>query len=74
MSEDEQADLVTLAWLGRDSNSLEDWSTLREEAGRTHAVRPTANYLLGMPLISDYLEGALSLLGHSCEDVEMNRL
>jgi hypothetical protein len=24
MSEDEQVDLVTLAWLGRDSNSLED--------------------------------------------------
>ena len=76
MSEDEQIDLVALAWLGRDDNKLEDWVALREEAARAHSTRTThtANYLLGMPLVSDYLEEALSLFGQSCEDFENNQL
>jgi hypothetical protein len=34
----------------------------------------TASYLLGMPLLADYLEEGLSLFGQSCEDFEINRL
>lgn len=49
LSEDEQIDLVALAWLGRDDYSASDWSTVREEAARAHNER-TANYLLGTPL------------------------
>jgi hypothetical protein len=66
LSEDEQIDLVALAWLGRDDNTIEDWPALREEAGRAHANRAgqTANYLLGMPLLADYLEEGLSLFGN----------
>jgi len=76
LSEDEQIDLVALAWLGRDDNKIEDWHALREEAARAHSTRTTqtANYLLGMPLVSDYLEEALSLFGQSCEDFENNQL
>lgn len=76
LSEDEQIDLVALAWLGRDDNTIEDWSELRAEAARAHRTdnNHTANYLLGMPLLGDQLEEALSLFGQSCEDVEMNRL
>ena len=47
--------------------------TLRAEADRAHNRRTPA-YLLGIPLLSDYLEEALSLFGCSCEDYEMNRL
>src|SRR5262249_16932046 len=50
MTEDEQIDLVTLAWLGRGDGSLEDWDELRAEAARAHNKR-TASYLLGMPLL-----------------------
>lgn len=57
MTEDEQIDLVTLAWLGRGDGSLEDWDELRAEATRVHNKR-TASYLLGMPLLPDYLEEA----------------
>ena len=32
MTEDEQIDLVALAWLGRDDNTLADWPSIREEA------------------------------------------
>jgi Protein of unknown function (DUF3775) len=66
MTEDEQIDLVTLAWLGRGDGSLEDWNELRAEAARVHNKR-TASYLLGMPLLADYLNEGLAQFGHSCE-------
>jgi hypothetical protein len=76
LSEDEQIDLVSLAWLGRDDNTIEDWEALREEAARAHSTRTThtADYLLGMPLLGDYLEEGLSLFGLSCGEYELNRL
>jgi hypothetical protein len=46
---------------------------IREEAARAHNKR-TAAYLLGMPLLGDFLEEGLSLLGYSCEEFEINRL
>ncbi|MDQ0504640.1 DUF3775 domain-containing protein [Xanthobacter agilis] len=69
LNEDEQVDLVTLAWLGRGDGESSSWDELRAEAARAHNDR-TASYLLGMPLLSDYLEEALSQLGYSCEDIE----
>jgi hypothetical protein len=73
LSEDEQIDLVALAWLGRDDYSADDWPEIRLEAARAHNKR-TARYLLGMPLLGDFLEEGLSLLGYSCEEFEINRL
>jgi len=67
MTEDKQVDLVTLAWLGRGDGSLEDWNELRDEAVRAHNRR-TASYLLGMPLLADYLDEALAQFGHSCDE------
>jgi uncharacterized protein DUF3775 len=67
MSEDEQIDLVALAWLGRGDGSIEDWDELRAEAARAHNKR-TASYLLGMPLLADHLDEALSQFGHSCDE------
>jgi hypothetical protein len=73
LSEDEQIDLVALAWLGRDDNAPADWPSLRAEAARAHNVR-TAEYLLGIPLLGDFLEEGLSMLGYSCEEFEIGRL
>ena len=73
LSEDEQIDLVALTWLGRDDYSASDWSTVRKEAARAHNER-TANYLLGTPLVGDFLEEGLSMLGYSCEEFEIGRL
>lgn len=70
---DEQTDLVALAWLGRDDVTVEDWPDLKARA-ETARERPTAAYLLGMPLLSDYLENGLSAFGHTCEDYEIERL
>jgi hypothetical protein len=77
MNEDEQIDLVALAWLGRDPDStLEDWPAIREEAAnaRASARLSTARYLLGIPTLGDDLEEGLTMFGKSCEDVEMGRL
>ncbi len=73
LSEDEQIDLVALAWLGREDYSAGDWSEVRAEASRAHNSR-TAAYLLGMPLLGDFLEEGLTMLGYSCEEFEINRL
>jgi hypothetical protein len=73
LTEDEQIDLVALAWLGRGDGTTDDWDDLRAEAARAHNRR-TARYVLGMPLLPDYLEEALSQLGLSCEDYEIGRL
>ena len=73
MSEDEQIDLVAMAWLGRDDYTAADWPEVRKEAAEAHNDR-TAAYLLGIPDLGDILEEGLSMLGFSCEDVEMGRL
>jgi hypothetical protein len=73
LSEDEQIDLVALMWLGRDDYSAGDWPTVRQEAARAHNRR-TAEYLLGTPLVGDFLEEGLSVLGYSCEEFEIGRL
>jgi hypothetical protein len=39
MSEDEQVDLVALAWLGRGDGGLSEWDELRAEAQRQHNRR-----------------------------------
>ena len=73
LSVDEQVDLVALAWLGRDDYEASDWPAVREEAARAHNPH-TADYLLGMPLLGDFLEEGLSMLGYSCEEFEIGRL
>lgn len=73
MSEDEQIDLVALTWLGRGDYDAEDWETARSDAAGAHNDK-TANYLLGIPLLGDFLEEGLSMSGRSCEEFELNRL
>jgi hypothetical protein len=69
LNEDEQIDLVALMWLGRGDGDLDNWRDLRAEASRAHNNR-TASYLIGTPMLADYLEEALSQFGKSFEDFE----
>ena len=73
LSEDEQIDLVTLAWLGRGEYTADDWEEVRGEAAAAHNER-TAEYLLGMPLLADYLEEGLELLDVPLDEFEIGRL
>ncbi len=67
LTADEKIDLVALTWLGRGDGTLDDWDDLRAEAERAHNKR-TASYLLGMPLLPNHLEDALSLFEISCDE------
>lgn len=72
LNDDEQADLVALTWVGRGDYTADEW----DEAVRTARQRrtnPTAEYLLGTPLLGDYLEEGLVQLGLSVEDLEPAR-
>lgn len=69
MNEDEQIDLVALAWLGRGDGDLDTFTDLRDQATAAHNRR-TASYLLGMPLLAAYLEDAMAAFGYSEEDFE----
>jgi Protein of unknown function (DUF3775) len=62
MTEDEQIDLVALMRLGRGDGGLEEWDDLRREAADGYDSR-TASYLLGEPLVSDYLAEGLDAFG-----------
>jgi hypothetical protein len=66
---DEQIDLVALTWLGRGDGDLDNWRDLHAEASRAHNNR-TASYLIGTPMLADYLEEALTQFGKSFEDFE----
>jgi cation transport regulator len=63
LSDDEQINLVTLTRLGRGDGDIENRDALRAQAARAHNKR-TAAYLLGMPMLADHLEDALSKFGH----------
>jgi hypothetical protein len=65
---DEQIDLVTLAWLGRDDGAVEEWAALRAEAARNQTAPQITSYLTSTPLLADYLEEGLSQFGQSCGD------
>ncbi|PKP84456.1 MAG: hypothetical protein CVT80_08065 [Alphaproteobacteria bacterium HGW-Alphaproteobacteria-2] len=69
MNEDEQASLVAVAWIGRGTFEPEDLEEAIQTA-RDEAVNATVDYLLGMPLLPDYLEDGLDKLGISVEEAE----
>lgn len=68
-SDDEMRDLLALTWIGRGDYAAEDWSDVMKEITDVRE-KHTVNYLLGTPLLADFLEDALSQFGHSCADFE----
>ncbi len=69
LDEDETAALVALLWIGRGDFDARDWEDAVAQA-RERRETPTAIYLLGEPLLPDYLEDALAAYGHSCRDFD----
>jgi hypothetical protein len=67
MTEEERIDLVALMRLGRGDGGIEEWNELRREAAEGANGR-TASYLLGEPLLSDYLADGLDQFGLSWAD------
>jgi hypothetical protein len=61
MDEEEQVNLVTLAWLGRGTYAAEEWEEALTEARYAHNKR-TAEYLTSLPKLGDYLEDGLAAI------------
>ena len=55
---DQQMSLVALMWVGRGDYSLDEWDEALEFAEETGTER-TAEYLIGTPLLADYLAEGL---------------
>ena len=69
LNEDEQASLVAVMWIGRDTFGPEDLAEAIETA-KTERSSPTEDYLMGEPQLADYLEAGMDALGISPEDAE----
>ena len=72
-NDDELKELLALTWLGRGDFTIEEW---QDGLGQVRAVRRhhTADYLLGTPLLADFLEEGLAQFGLSCEEFELGRM
>ena len=73
LNEDEQANLVALVWVGRGSYAPEEFDEAVSTA-KAERVNPTEEYLLGIPLLADYLEEGLEKMGYSVEEAERDVL
>jgi hypothetical protein len=62
---DELDALVALTWIGRGDFERADWRAAVKSAGERRDGN-TATYLMGIPLLPDYLEDALSAFDQSC--------
>ena len=63
---DQQVELVALMWLGRGDFSIEEWPQALQQAGDSWNRR-TAEYLIGTPLLADYLLEGLQAHGQTCD-------
>lgn len=73
MNEDEQLDLVTLMWIGRGDGGADEWDDLRARAAEARAEykaprREAVQYLLGEPMLGDFLADGMDELGIDWSD------
>ncbi len=66
---DEQISLVALMWIGRGTYEADELPDALATA-RNERVNKTSDYLLGVPLLADYLEEGLQKFDYSAEDIE----
>jgi hypothetical protein len=69
LDDDEKSELVALAWTGRGDYAAKEWRVAVAEA-RSRQEMETSVYLIGIPLLSDYLEAGLAEFDLSCRDFE----
>jgi hypothetical protein len=67
LNEEEQINLVALAWVGRGTYDIDDWDEAVDTARTEHNKR-TAQYLLGLPLLGDYLAEGLEAFDEDFDD------
>jgi len=73
LDDEQQIEVLALMWLGRGDFGREEWDDAVAQARKVRNENETA-YLIGTPLLADYLEIGLDLLGYSLQDYEKDRL
>lgn len=72
LNDDQRDEVVALAWVGRGDYVKDEWDEALDAAHDRHNG-DEASYLIGTPLLADYLEEGASQLGYSREDLETGR-
>ena len=72
LRDDQRARLVALAWLGRGTYALDEWQEAVTMARAEHHAR-AVEYLLGLPLLGDYLEDGLAMFDEFIVDQDDTR-
>ena len=66
---DEREELLALTWLGRGDFDAQSWPEALRQA-RDAGTASETDYLLGTPLLADYLEAGIDALGLSLNGLE----
>ncbi|MBZ4020968.1 hypothetical protein CKO11_00645 [Rhodobacter sp. TJ_12] len=69
LNDDEKAALTAVMWIGRETYDASEFGEAYATA-QAEATAPTEDYLLGVPMLADYLEDGLNALGISLEEAE----
>ena len=69
LNEDEQASLVAVMWIGRETYDADDLAEAIRTA-KEERTAPTEDYLSGIPALAEYLEDGLDALGIDVADEE----
>lgn len=72
-NDDVLKELLALAWLGRGDFTVEEWEAGLEQVRDVRQYH-TVDYLLGTPLLADYLDAGLAQFDLSCEQFELGRM
>ena len=64
-SDDELRQLLALVWIGRGDFGADDWQEVLRQV-RDVREKHTVDYLIGTPLLADFLEEGLAAFGLSC--------
>lgn len=68
LAEDEVAEVLALAWIGRGTFEPEDWEDALAEASDGESEDASAQ-LMDMPMLAAYLDSGLAAFGLSCEGI-----
>lgn len=72
LSEEEQRALVALTWIGRGDFEPSEWKAAMGQAYERRDM-PTWRYLMGIPLLGDYLEEGAAAMGVNLTEYESTR-
>jgi len=71
LADDQLAETLALAWVGRGTFDSSEWEDAMAEAGDTDP-ESAIDELMDMPLLASHLEAGLAAFDYSCEGVGQN--